>query len=363
MSENGSQTGYNPKELVIGGWSHWSQKLADEVHNRSDLEIDTVYDVRSYEEIENSLGEEDVSMADVGISPDEFVQVKPDVSLDEYFENDAADIFYIANQVKAHEDQVRAANKLVRDEGVVAAEKAYANSFNEYLFDKSHEQERGVTNSLTLHYMFKDPSLQLGKMVENELEDGRKINYIDVELKESAEIVDTEKMSVVDPENGGIARDFLTHGTEVVTMNIGGEIGELLWGKSDILYPELSEDLPSMVEGLWRLEGEEFYQGATTHMEVGKGYDETSKKIRIGFDNNDLEIEMDWENSKLGMGGQPQQWYANSLLQMAENGAEPLIGRKERRKIEEPVDELNFALGVLEDESLETSNKISDEVD
>ncbi len=265
-------------KVGIVGAGHWSERLYAGISGSS-FDVYKTADVLSYKDKKGLLKK-------LNIKKENHYTVNKGESLPNSF-FDGLDVVQIASPIEFHRDQTLESLK----RGIATiTEKSYGANRKEFydVLDYIDSENLWNLSLLHLHYLNKLPTLEMPDIIRRATKKYGPIKKIDATFIEEKNEEDKRRGWLFEPKNGGIFLDWI-HPLEVI-VSIGGRLTELF--ESDIykVEPEYS-DYPTAAKAKYRVQGDVFDKNSKAVIHVGKGFQETQKKMKLFFDGAKIEFE------------------------------------------------------------------------
>jgi len=338
--------------IGIVGAGHWSRRLIKGIESHP-FEVHKTVDILSYDQKRELL-------EDIGVPRDCHYSIDPDDPLpDDFF--DGIDVVQVASPVEYHLRQTREA--LERDKFVVT-EKSYASNRAGFEDALSMLDGRWNFSFLHLHYLNKVPTKVMPHVIERAAEDNGGVEHVEAAFMEERSEEDAARSWLFEPENGGIMLDWV-HPVEVLAAACGARL--TLEDASAYLSEPDYTDCATAASADFGVSGDLFDDGATATINVGKGFDETHKRMRfeLGGDehidfvyaDSETEFETDYRGEwiwrregRVVESGKPTGPIPYEILideiEDAVNGGETWVNEDVLRRVYEPVWDYNEAVDI-----------------
>lgn len=252
--------------IGIVGAGHWSKRLVKGIED-DPFEVRKTVDVLSYD-VKSDL------LRAIGVPRDRHYRIDPDDPLpDEFFEG--IDVVQVASPVEYHLRQTREA--LDRDKFVVT-EKSYAAHRDEFEDALSMLDGRWDSSFLHLHYLNKIPTKVAPHVLGHATDESGGIEHVEATFMEEHSAEDAARAWLFEPENGGVMLDWV-HPVEVLAAACGARLS-LRDASAYLVEPDYT-DCATAACADFGVSGDLFAEGATATVNVGKGFDETHKRMRF----------------------------------------------------------------------------------
>lgn len=252
--------------IGIVGAGHWSKRLVKGIEDHP-FEVSKTVDVLSYDDKEDLL-------RTIGVPRDRHYRINPDDPLpDDFFEG--IDVVQVASPVEYHLQQTREA----LDAGkFVVTEKSYAGDREEFEDALRMLDGRWDSSFLHLHYLNKIPTKTMPHVIERASEENGGVEHVEATFMEEKSAEDAARAWLFEPENGGVMLDWV-HPVEVLAAACGAHL-TLEDASAYLSEPEYT-DCATAASADFGVTGDLFADGATATINVGKGFDETHKRMRF----------------------------------------------------------------------------------
>jgi len=255
-----------PHGIGIVGAGHWSRRLVKGLAG-APFEVHKTVDVLSYDQKRGLL-------EDIGVPRERHYRIEPDDPLpDDFFEG--VDVVQVASPVEYHLRQTREA----LDAGkFVVTEKSYAADREEFEDALRMLDGRWDSSFLHLHYLNKVPTKVMPHVVERASDENGGVEHVEATFMEEHSKEDASRAWLFEPENGGVMLDWV-HPVEVLAAACGARLS-LEDASAYLSEPEYT-DCATAASADFGVSGDLFADGATATINVGKGFDETHKRMRF----------------------------------------------------------------------------------
>ena len=252
--------------IGIVGAGHWSRRLVRGIEDHP-FEVTKTVDILSYDQKRELL-------EDIGVERDRHYRIDPDDPLpDNFFEG--IDVVQVASPVEYHLRQTREALEAGK---FVVTEKSYASDRAEFEEAVRMLDGRWDSSFLHLHYLNKIPTRTMPHVLERAGGEKGGIEHVEATFMEEKSAEDAARAWLFEPENGGVMLDWV-HPVEVLAAACGARLS--LEGASAYLSEPEYTDCATAASADFGIEGDLFADGATATINVGKGFDETHKRMRF----------------------------------------------------------------------------------
>jgi predicted dehydrogenase len=338
--------------IGIVGAGHWSKRLVKGIGDHP-FEVYKTVDVLSYDEKSGLLGA-------IGVPRERHYEIDAGDGLPDGF-LDGVDVVQVASPVEYHLSQTREA----LDAGkFVVTEKSYAADRDGFEDALRALDGRWDSSFLHLHYLNKVPTKVMPPVLERATERGGGVEHVEATFIEERNDEDANRGWLFEPENGGVMLDWV-HPIEVLGVACGAALS-LRDATPYLVEPDYS-DCATAARAEFGVSGELFADGATATVNVGKGFDETHKRMRfelgdgghVDFVYADSEDEFDtdyrgeWEwrrNGRVVESGKPTGPIPYEILidELADavDGGGTWVNEERLRRVYEPVWEYNEAVDI-----------------
>ena len=253
-------------KIGIVGVGHWSRRLVQGIKD-DPFEVHKTVDVLPYDQKSDLLGA-------IGVPRDRHYEIDADDSLpDGFFEG--VDVVQISSPVEYHLRQTREA--LDRGKFVVT-EKSYASDRGEFEDAVSTLEGRWDSSFLHLHYLNKVPTKVMPHVLERATDESGGVEHVEATFVEERSEEDAARSWLFEPENGGVMLDWV-HPVEVLGAACGARLS--IEDASAYLSEPDYTDCATAASADFGVEGDLFADGATATINVGKGFEDTHKRMRF----------------------------------------------------------------------------------
>ena len=252
--------------IGIVGAGHWSRRLVKGIESHP-FEVHKTVDILSYDQKKGLL-------EDIGVPRDRHYTIDAGDALPDGFFDDV-DVVQVASPVEYHLRQTREA--LDRDKFVVT-EKSYASNREE--FEEAVDLLKGRWDStfLHLHYLNKVPTKVMPHVLRRASAETGGVEHVEATFMEEKSAEDAARAWLFEPENGGVLLDWV-HPVEVLASACGARLS-LEDASAYLSEPEYTE-YATAARAEFGISGDLFADDATATVNVGKGFDETHKRMRF----------------------------------------------------------------------------------
>lgn len=339
--------------IGIVGAGHWSKRLVKGITD-DPFEVHATVDVLSYDEKSDLLDA-------IGVPRDRHYEIDAGDGLPDGFLN-SVDVVQVASPVEYHLQQTREA----LDAGkFVVTEKSYAadrDGFEEALRVLDGRWDSAL---LHLHYLNKVPTKVMPPVLERATENGG-VENVEATFIEGYSEEDAGRSWLFEPENGGVMLDWV-HPIEVLGVACEASLS-FREGTPYLVEPDYSDNATA-ARARFDVSGELFADGATATVNVGKGFNETHKRMRfelsegghVDFIYADSETEFDtdyrgewvWrKDGRVVESGKPSGPIPYEILvdELADavGGGGTWVNEERLRRVYEPVWEYNEAVDITD---------------
>lgn len=340
--------------IGIVGAGHWSKRLVKGIAD-DPFEVHATVDVLSYDEKSGLLDA-------IGVPRERHYEIDAGDSLPDEFLG-SVDVVQVASPVEYHLRQTQEA----LDAGkFVVTEKSYAADRDGFEEALRILDGRWDSSFLHLHYLNKVPTKVMPPVLERATERGGAVEHVEATFIEEYSGEDAGRGWLFEPNNGGVMLDWV-HPVEVLGVACEATLS-FREGTPYLVEPEYSQNATA-AEAEFDVSGDIFAEGATASVNVGKGFDETHKRMRFelsGGGNVDFvyadsedEFETDYrgewvwrDDGRVVESGKPTGPIPYEILidelTDAVNGGETWITEERLRRIYEPVWEYNEAIDITD---------------
>ena len=252
--------------IGIVGAGHWSKRLVKGIEDHP-FEVSKTVDVLSYDDKEGLLKA-------LGVPRDRHYRIEPDGPLPDGF-LEGIDVVQVASPVEYHLRQTREA--LDADKFVVT-EKSYASDRAGFEDAVGMLKGRWDSSFLHLHYLNKVPTKVMPHILGRAKDENGGVEHVEATFMEERSEEDAARSWLFEPENGGVMLDWV-HPVEVLAAACGARLS--LEGASAYLSEPEYTDCATAASADFGVSGDLFADGATATINVGKGFDETHKRMRF----------------------------------------------------------------------------------
>jgi len=338
--------------IGIVGAGHWSKRLVTGIED-DPFEVHKTVDVLSYDEKSDLLEE-------IGVPPERHYRIDAGDPLpDEFF--DGIDVVQIASPVEYHLEQTRQA--LERGKFVVT-EKSYGADRVEFEEALDVLEGRWDSSFLHLHYLNKVPTKVMPHVLERATAEDGAVEHVEATFIEEKSAEDAGRTWLFEPDNGGVMLDWV-HPVEVLAVGCEASLS-LREGAAYLAEPEYT-DCATAARAEFDASGALFADDATASVNVGKGFDETHKRMRFEltdgghvdfvYASSDEEFESDYRgewvwrrDGRVVESGKPAGPIPYEILidELGEavDGGGTWINEERLRRVYEPVWEYNEAVDI-----------------
>jgi len=252
--------------IGIVGAGHWSKRLVKGIGDDPFAVYKTV-DVLSYDRKSELLEAIDVPR-------DRHYVIDADDPLPEDF-FEGVDVVQVASPVEYHLRQTREA--LERGKFVVTEKSCGANRSE---FEKAIDLLDGRWDSsfLHLHYLNKIPTKVMRPILERATAQSGGIEHVEATFIEETNEEDANRSWLFEPDNGGVMLDWV-HPIEVLAVACEAHLS-LEEATAYLSEPEYT-DCATAARAEFGVDGDLFDDGASATVNVGKGLDDTHKRMRF----------------------------------------------------------------------------------
>ncbi len=252
--------------IGIVGAGHWSKRLVKGIED-DPFKVHKTVDVLSYDEKEELLTAIDVPR-------ERHYEIEAGDPLPDDF-LDGVDVVQIASPVEYHLEQTREA----LDAGkFVVTEKSYAADRDEFEEALGTLEGRWDDSFLHLHYLNKVPTKVMPHVLERATEEDGAVEHVEATFIEERSAEDAGRAWLFEPDNGGVMLDWV-HPVEVLAVACEASLS-LRDGAAYLSEPDYT-DCATAAQAEFDASGALFADGATASINVGKGFDETHKRMRF----------------------------------------------------------------------------------
>jgi hypothetical protein len=338
--------------IGIVGAGHWSKRLVKGIEDHP-FEVSKTVDVLSYDKKQALLEA-------IGVTRDSHYRIDPEDPLPDGFFEDI-DVVQVASPVEYHLSQTREA--LDRDKFVVT-EKSYAADRNEFEDALSTLDGRWDSSFLHLHYLNKVPTKVMPHVLERAVSQNGGVEHVEATFMEERSPEDAARAWLFEPENGGVMLDWV-HPVEVLGAACDARL-TLDDASAYLVAPDYT-DCATAARADFGISGDLFADDATATINVGKGFDDTHKRMRFELDDDEYidfvyadsetEFETDYRgewvwrrDGRVVESGKPTGPIPYEILideiEDALNGGGTWVNEDVLRRIYEPVWEYNEAVDI-----------------
>jgi len=310
--------------IGIVGAGHWSKRLLRGIGDP--FEVYKTVDILSYDQKKQLLDS-------IGVPRDRHYVIEPEESVPGSF-FDGLDVVQIASPVEYHLDQTREA---LESGKFVVTEKSYGADRQEFEEAIDAVEGRWDSSFLHLHYLNKVPTKVMPPILERATSEGGGIEHVEATFIEEKNKEDANRAWLFEPDNGGVMLDWI-HPIEVLAVACGADLS-LEQATAYLAEPDYT-DCATAARAEFGIDGDLFEKGASATVNVGKGFEDTHKRMRF----------------ELGGGGHIDFVYAPSEVEFESDYRGEWVWKEEGRVIESGkptgpipyeilIDELSEALG------------------
>ncbi len=262
--------------LGVVGLGHWFAWLKAGVNSGEGLDLRKAVGTRPFADKAELL-------TSFGIDSSSYYISDASGSIPEDFFKDI-DMVHISDPNRFHMLQ---AMESLRHGKKVIVEKTLATDEGQFRSIVNHIRDNGLEGSvyLHLHYIHKQPSIQLASELQGIVAREGKIRSISAAFFEETSEEDMRRTWLLDMANGGIFMDWV-HPYEVIYYSTRCRFGALSSVRNLVVNESYSKEFPTGVESRVRLSGENFADGAAATIRVAKGVPagKAARSIRILFE-------------------------------------------------------------------------------
>jgi len=340
--------------IGIVGAGHWSKRLVKGIGD-DPFEVYATVDVLSYEEKRGLLDA-------IGVPRDRHYEIDAADGLPGGF-LESVDVVQVASPVEYHLQQTCEA----LDAGkFVVTEKSYGADRDGFEEALGALEGRWDDSFLHLHYLNKVPTKVMPHVLGRATEHGGGVEHVEATFIEETSAEDAERGWLFEPENGGVMLDWV-HPIEV--LGVACEATLSLRDATPYLVEPDYTDCATAARAEFGASGALFADGATATVNVGKGFEDTHKRMRfelaegghVDFVYADSETEFDtdyrgewvWrEDGRVVESGKPSGPIPYEILidELADavDGGGTWIDEDRLRRVYEPVWEYNEAVDITD---------------
>ncbi|MBI2543243.1 MAG: Gfo/Idh/MocA family oxidoreductase [Candidatus Aenigmarchaeota archaeon] len=255
------------------GLGHWVKRLHHVIQQRDDLSLVKTVGTRAFDDKREELEQ-------YGISRDMYFQINPNDSIPNEFFDDT-DIVHIASPNQFHKSQTI---QSLENGKVTVTEKTFGVNREEFNDVINVIKRKNSKANVHLHYLSKALTKEFAKKLPSLIKEHGKITKITASFLEKKNEEDARRKWLFKPENGGVFMDWI-HPLTIISDVMKADKFDLVSAKTFVLQPDYDMVNPTAVESEYKVKGNNFSDGNSLLIRVGKGSEFEHKAMRIYFEN------------------------------------------------------------------------------